>query len=196
MRDSIVNRSFELSIDDQKKLLRLARTTIESGARTSTAIPVNVNDYPASLAVLASSFVTLHKNDQLRGCIGSLSPTQALVSDVAEHAYAAAFRDPRFPAVTEDEVPALHIEISVLTPQQPIDCSSEEDLLNQLNANQDGLTIEDGHYRATFLPSVWGQLPDKREFLTQLKRKAGLSSNHWSHHFKAYRYHTLSFAED
>ena len=131
----------------------------------------------------------------LRGCIGHLEAVQPLVVDVAENAFAAAFRDPRFPALTAREWPDVEVHLSILTPAQPITFVDEPDLLAQLRPGEDGLILEDGPNRGTFLPSVWESLPDAGQFLTQLKRKAGLAANHWSEQLRIYRYGTESFGD-
>jgi len=117
------------------------------------------------------------------------------VADVVKHAYAAAFHDPRFPPLSAEEFSTISIDISVLTPQQPIDFANEDELLSTLRPGVDGLTIKDGHHHSTFLPSVWKQIPDRGKFLQQLKLKAGLPSNYWSSSLKAYRYTTFNFSD-
>ncbi|HBT41735.1 MAG TPA: AmmeMemoRadiSam system protein A, partial [Rhodospirillaceae bacterium] len=111
-----------------------------------------------------------------------------LLTDVAVNAYAAAFRDPRFPNLEASELPEVTLSISVLSPQAPMTIRDEADLLAQLRPGIDGLVIADGGKRALFLPSVWEQLPDKRAFLMHLKRKAGMAGNHWSSTFTARRF--------
>jgi AmmeMemoRadiSam system protein A len=107
---------------------------------------------------------------------------------VAENAYAAAFRDPRFPPVSESEFTQLEYHISLLTPAEPLQFRDEADLISQLQPNVDGLVLEDGRHRGTFLPSVWESLPDRKQFLQQLKLKAGLSPDYWSDTVKVSRY--------
>ncbi|TQV80147.1 AmmeMemoRadiSam system protein A [Exilibacterium tricleocarpae] len=179
----------------QDALLSLARRSIEHGSRHQQPLTVNLNLYESPLQQVGCCFVSLHKLGQLRGCIGALSPYQPLAKDVAEHAYAAAFRDHRFNPVSAEEIPLLTIEISVLTPQAEIKCDSETALLQQLQEGVDGVTLEDKHYRSTFLPAVWEKLPDKAEFLQQLKQKAGMPTDYWSNSMKVFRYRTLSFAD-
>lgn len=186
---------FELTEQQQHTLLTIARESIAYGIQHGCALPVTPHCYDDELQRAGSCFVTLHLNGDLKGCIGSLKAYQPLVIDVAEHAFAAAFRDSRFPPVTQTDLPHLTIEISVISPQTEIPCDSEATLLAALTPLEDGLTIQDGFATATFLPSVWEQLPDKVEFLDHLRVKAGLSQKHWSSTFKAFRYHTLSFSE-
>lgn len=185
----------EYSESLKKSLLLLAREAIEYGCESGHQLPVNQALFKSHLNEQGCCFVTLHKAGQLRGCIGSLTPYQPLINDIVTHAYAAAFNDPRFPAVTKPEISELCIEISILTPQELISCQTEKELLQQLVPFEDGLTLEDEKYRATYLPSVWQGLPDKADFLTQLKIKAGMPDNYWSLSMKAYRYHSICFSE-
>lgn len=146
-----------------------------------------------------ASFVSLHTHDtgpaQLRGCIGSLEPYRSLVDDVVDNARAAAFRDSRFPAVAMDELNYIRIDISVLSPAEPLQFQSETDLLSQLRPGVDGLILEEGFHRGTFLPVVWEQLTEPEEFLSHLKLKAGLPARHWSDAIQVLRYTTESFGE-
>jgi len=176
-------------------LLRLARSSIEHGLETGRPLPVVLEEYPGALQQPGAAFVTLHKNRQLRGCIGNLAARQPLVKDVAENAFSAAFRDPRFPALEAMELPQLHIEISVLTPNERLAVSSEEELLEVLEPHVDGIVLEEGPYRSTFLPAVWEQLPDKRQFLQHLRVKAGLPADYWSPSLRVYKYRTVSYEE-
>lgn len=185
--------SIKLSVKDQKICLEVARKSIQQGLMSGEKLHVVTNDYSADLQQKAASFVTLHKKGMLRGCIGALEAYQPLINDVAEHAYAAAFQDPRFPALDEDEVDLLKIDISVIGTAEKIDFASEADLIEQLRPGVDGLILEYGYNRGTFLPSVWEQLPDKKEFLNHLKAKAGLSQSWWDSAVNISRYETFSF---
>ena len=176
-------------------LLQVARDSIRQGLERGRALRVRAEEYAPALQALRASFVTLHRADQLRGCIGHLEASQALVQDVAENAFAAAFRDPRFPPLREDELPQIRVHVSVLTPPAPILFSSEDDLIAKLRPGVDGLILEEGTARGTFLPSVWESLPDAREFLRHLKVKAGLRPGHWSDRVIVYRYATESFGD-
>lgn len=169
-------------------LLDLARDSIRFGLRHGKPIPVELDHLLWELTVKRATFVTLEKNDQLRGCIGSLAALRPLALDIAANAYGAAFRDPRFPPVTHDEVAELEIHLSLLTEPEPIVFESEADLLEQLRPGEDGVILEDGVLRGTFLPSVWEVLPEPVDFLRQLKRKAGLPAQHWSNTLQFFRY--------
>ncbi|MBI3778492.1 MAG: AmmeMemoRadiSam system protein A [Gammaproteobacteria bacterium] len=175
----------------KQQLLQLAGDSIRKGLCGET-LAVRASDYPEPLRLLRATFVTLHVDAMLRGCIGTLEARRTLVEDVASNAYGAAFRDTRFLTLTWPEYERLDIHISVLSLPEPMQFSSEADLLAQLRPRVDGLVIEESFYRGTFLPSVWEQLPDPREFLRQLKRKAGLPADYWSNSLRVQRYTTES----
>lgn len=180
--------------EEEHILLReIALEAIKFGLSQGNHLPVETSRYPKSLQNPGASFVTLNRQGQLRGCIGSLEAHQPLVNDVAYNAYAAAFSDPRFSPLTEDELHDLELYISVLTPAEPMSFDSEKDLLEQIRPGIDGLVLEDGYNRGTFLPAVWESLPDKTSFLQHLKRKAGLPPDYWSPTLKVSRYTTESF---
>jgi uncharacterized protein len=181
---------------ERRTLLQVARDSIRHGLDEGRALPVRPEDYPERLRAVRAAFVTLHRKGQLRGCIGHLEAVQALVRDVAENAWSAAFRDPRFPPLAAREMEGLQLHISVLTPPQPLTFRSEADLLGQIRPGRDGLILQDGPARGTFLPSVWESLPRVEDFWTQLKHKAGLPAHHWSDRLRVYRYETESFAAD
>jgi len=125
---------------------------------------------------LGASFVTLNKNDRLRGCIGSLQAWRSLLEDVQNNAIAAALHDPRFPAVTRNELASITVEVSVLSTPEPLPAMDHSHLVATLRPNVDGVIVSnDIGQRATFLPQVWEQLPDIEMFLQQLKSKAGLA---------------------
>lgn len=186
--------SFTDESDDQL-LLGIARQSIRHGLTAGRALPVDKAQYPAALQVPLASFVTLHARNQLRGCIGHLEAIQPLVVDVAENAFSAAFRDPRFSPVTPPELDDLTLHISVLSKPEAIAFTNEDDLIRQLRPGIDGLILRDAGHRGTFLPSVWESLPKPGDFLTQLKAKAGLSPNYWSDAIEVDRYTTESFGE-
>lgn len=183
-----------LTESERNTLLKVARDSIAHGLQTGQPLPIRRSDYAAKLTVARASFVTLERQGQLRGCIGMLEAVRPLVEDVAENAFAAAFRDPRFPPLRADELADLAIHISILSPAEPIEFSSEQDLLSKIRPGVDGLILQDGGHRATFLPSVWEQLPDPGQFLRHLKQKAGLPAEYWSDSIKISRYTTEMFS--
>ena len=177
-----------LDEQEQQALLEVASASVRHGQEYGQPLPVNPDDYPERLAKPGACFVTLEISGDLRGCIGSLEAWRPLTMDCAENAFAAAFRDPRFPAVTEQELRQLDYHVSVLSAPTPLHFRSEEDLLSQLRPGTDGLVLVQGERRATFLPSVWESLPEPRAFLCHLKQKAGLAPTYWSDTIKAFRY--------
>jgi len=182
-----------LNESQQNTLLQLARDSIAHGLETGKPVKVNLQDYPAELTVDRATFVTLERQGQLRGCIGMLEAVRPLAEDIAENAFAAAFRDPRFPPLAGDELADLELHISILSPAEPMRFGSEQDLIAQIRPGIDGLILQEGHRRGTFLPSVWEQLPDARQFLRHLKQKAGLPSDYWSDTLQISRYTTEMF---
>jgi AmmeMemoRadiSam system protein A len=165
-------------------LLRLARHAIER----ALGVDAQVKEDAAWLAEPGATFVTLRRGGDLRGCIGSLEARRPLIQDVMFNAMAAALRDPRFPPLTAQELPRTRVEVSLLSPQEPIAFSDEEDALRQLRPGVDGVVLEYQGRRGTFLPQVWGDLPDRRQFLRHLKRKAGLAEDFWSAEIRLSRY--------
>jgi uncharacterized protein len=172
-------------------LLVIARNAI--GARFGEA-PHHHTEL-ADLAAPAATFVTLNRYGQLRGCIGSLQAWRPLADDVRENARAAAFRDPRFPPLSANELPQTRIEVSRLTAPEAFACSDEHDALKQLQAGVDGIILTAGERRATFLPQVWEELPEPREFLAHLKQKAGLPDGYWSDEVHLARYRVEKWQE-
>ena len=184
-----------LTSNDKETLLSMANNAIKHhlGLETETAFPINIEDFSIDLQSNGASFVTLTKNNELRGCIGSLEAYQPLIEDVTNNAQAAAFSDPRFAPVSLAELKDIHIQVSVLTKPEAIEFSSEADLLQQLRPNIDGLIIEEQGRRGTFLPTVWESLTTPEQFLQHLKLKANLPANYWSDSIKVYRYTTECF---
>ncbi|MCK4587520.1 MAG: AmmeMemoRadiSam system protein A [Gammaproteobacteria bacterium] len=174
-------------------LQQVAFEAVEYGLKRGKHLPVETSRYPATLQNPGASFVTLKIAGELRGCIGSLEAYQPLINDVAHNAYAAAFSDPRFQPVSNDELENLEFHISVLTPAAAMSFDSEGDLLKQIRPGVDGLVLEENQHRGTFLPAVWESLPDAESFLRHLKQKAGLSQDYWSKNIKVSRYTTESF---
>ncbi len=180
---------------ERARLSRLARESIRYGLQQGCALPIQAADYPQNLQAARAAFVTLNRQGGLRGCIGHLEPVQPLVADVVQNAFAAAFQDPRFPPLQAAEEPQLEVHISVLSLPQAMTFDSEADLLRQIRPGEDGLILQDGPHRGTFLPSVWESLPEPRQFLEHLKIKAGLPSGHWSDRIRISRYQTESWSD-
>lgn len=180
--------------DSHRQILKdLAKASIEHGLKYGRLLQLDLATMADELIVQRATFVTLEKQGQLRGCIGMLEARRPLAEDVAENSYAAAFSDPRFPPLKERELGKLSIHLSILSPAESIVCQSEAELIQQLRPDIDGLILDDGCHRATFLPSVWATLPKPTDFIRHLKIKAGLSADYWSQELRAYRYTTESF---
>ena len=165
----------ELDHGQQQQLLALARASIAYGCLHGSAKTLPLAEAPW-LARPQACFVTLLQQGHLRGCIGSLQPRRALQDDVNENAYAAAFRDPRFPPLPPQQLAELQIELSLLSAVQALPVVAEEAaLLQQLRPQRDGVLIEQDGRRATFLPKVWPQFDgDGPAFLRHVRQKAGL----------------------
>src|SRR4051812_12846047 len=157
-----------------KTLLGIARASIESSLAGRKTEDIGAAPW---LRQAGATFITLNKAGALRGCIGSLQATRPLGLDVAENAVGAAFRDPRFPAMSADEWPQCTLEVSLLSAPKPMRFADETDLLGQVRPGEDGIILESNGKRATFLPQVWESLPDKRSFFGELLRKAGLPAD-------------------
>ncbi len=175
-----------------RTLLEIAKGAISNGLGLQS-VPVKTNHVPWLLQP-GASFVTLMKDGQLRGCIGSLSAARPLGQDVASNARAAAFQDPRFPKLKREELPHCEIEVSLLSAPKPIQFADEDDLFAQIRAGEDGLILEYGEQRATYLPQVWEVLSDKRQFIDELKKKAGIPADTRLARCRISRYRVKKFA--
>jgi len=179
--------------EQRQQLHDIAYQSIKHGLSSGRALTVDLTKLDAALQTKRATFVTLNKHGQLRGCIGMLEPVRPLAEDVAHNAFAAAFSDPRFPPLQENELEQLDIHISILTTPEEMTFDTEDELITQLRPGIDGLIMEEGRHRGTFLPSVWESLPDPREFLQHLKLKSGLSTNYWSDSIRIQRYMVEEF---
>ncbi len=184
---------FTLLTEEKKRLVDIARQSIDSGFHTGKAFVVGIDQLVGKLSTTLASFVTLTQSGELRGCIGSLQASEPLAQSVANSAYNAAFRDPRFDRLSELEWPDTELEISVLSPMELIQADDRHALLQQLRPLVDGLMLEDKGHRSTFLPKVWENLVKPDQFLEELLLKAGLSANHWSSTIQFKRYQTITF---
>lgn len=165
-------------------LLRIARASIANALGREYA----ADETALWIQEPGACFVTLTQRGALRGCIGSLEARRPLITDVKANAVAAAFHDPRFTPLRIQDLEHIDIEVSVLSPMESMTFSSEADALAQLRPGVDGVVFEFERYRSTFLPQVWEQFADSREFLEQLKRKAGLPPGFWAPAVKLHRY--------
>ena len=173
--------------------IQLLFTLAWQGIRKDTNSLVN-RHLPVVLQQPTAVFVTIKKNNQLRGCIGHTKARLPLAQAVLELAQAAAHQDPRFPSVCEEEYPELHLELSLLGPEQELHFANEAELLTKLRPGIDGLSISYQEKHATFLPAVWKSLPDTKDFLHALKQKAGISAQQCPQ--QAWIYQTKSYEEN
>lgn len=177
------------------ELLVLARHSIEHGLAYEEPLPVDCKALPPALSEPGATFTTLRIADELRGCCGILEAVRPLAQDVVHSAFQAAFRDYRFNPLGRHELNVVSLEVSVLSPLEPLPVTSEADLLQKLRPGEDGLVIVAEGRRATFLPKVWEMVSDPAQFLLQLKRKCGLPDDYWSERLEFLRYTTITHAE-
>ena len=169
----------KLSSEDKNWLLNLSRTAITLLLETGKKITVNENIVPSSTKEKVAVFVTLEVKGKLHGCIGNIEPRSHLYLAVIENALSAAFDDPRFPEITNNDLKDLSIEISVLSNFAQINGTSNNERVSKIRPGKDGVILENGNRKAVFLPQVWVELPQKEDFLTHLSHKAGLTQAAW-----------------
>jgi AmmeMemoRadiSam system protein A len=165
--------------EEQKFLLELARRSIEHFFITGKVLESIPDLPPSEFSEKRATFVTLTKDYELRGCIGTLEAIEPLYLSVIHNSYAAAFEDDRFFPLSEVELPEISIEISILTPAKELHFTSGQELVDLLTVGVDGVVLERDGRSATFLPQVWDELLDKVEFMTALSIKAGLLPDAW-----------------
>ena len=185
---------YRLSAPLRRRLAHIAWASIRHGLAHHRSLDLTGRAFPPRLLAHQSAFVTLHRGDTLRGCVGSIETYRPLVEDVAANAYAAAFEDPRFEAVRADELLDLAVHIAVLSATTVIAFASEQDLCAKLRPGVDGIVIEQGERCATFLPAVWDTLPNPAAFLRELRRKAGILPADGWRDLRVWRYTVDSFA--
>lgn len=191
---SSADTQHRLADDERRILLQLARSSIEAGLLRGAPLAPDHSAYTGELCEHRACFVTLRMSDKaLRGCIGSTEAVRSLVADVADNAWAAAFRDPRFDPLCRDEFDDVHVHISILSPLEPLSAGSEQELLEVLRPGIDGLFVREGSRRGTLLPAVWDMMPDAERFLCEVRRKAGLPGDYWSASLSFFRFTAESF---
>jgi AmmeMemoRadiSam system protein A len=185
---------------DRRLLLDIAAEAIAEVLRTGRRTAPDLDDLPAALRQPGATFVTLRRQERLLGCVGTLQAYQPLAVDVAVHAVAAAFADPRLPAVTVADFTVMSIHVSMLGPLTEVAAESLTELIEQVEAGVDGLLVEGTTRglprRATLLPSVWQQLPDPAEFVGALWHKAGLVPGDWPRDVVVSRYRVVEIADE
>ncbi len=180
---------------ERTQLLDAAHQALEHVVRTGRPPEVSVESFPMPLRALRKTFVTLEIDGNLRGCIGTVQPVNPLVRDVVENTCKSAMQDPRFGPLTAAELPGVAITVSILSHNRPLAFHDEADLLRQLRPGVDGLIIRDRGHGALFLPKVWDALPGKRDFLRQLKAKAGLDPDVETGTMQAFCFTAETFAD-
>ena len=169
--------SYFYSKSNQKKLWEIADSSIErSFSHHIYQLPIEWQN-ESFLFENRGTFVTLTIGSHLRGCIGSILPKRMLWKDVSENAIHAAFHDPRFTPLTREEFSVLDLEVSVLTVPEQISPESRQDLYHMIKPGVDGVVLQHGSAKATFLPQVWEELPNPEDFFRHLCIKAGVSKN-------------------
>jgi AmmeMemoRadiSam system protein A len=190
----------KLNKQEGKQLLKHARRSLERALDRSHSkrIPDN-NDSSLNEAIFQQkygTFVTLKQGDRLRGCIGTLTPSQPISRSIPDNAINAAFHDPRFKPLTLNELQKVKIEISILTVPKPLVYDDHHDLLTKIRPKIDGVILTSGDASATFLPQVWKQLKRTEDFLSQLCLKAGLPSNAWQASHPAIAIYQVQYFEE
>ncbi len=187
-----------LILEEQDFLLKIARDTLVIYAKEGKRLNIKPSEVPSEkLKKEQGCFVTLHKNGQLRGCIGHILPVQELYLDVIDNAIAAGFQDPRFNSLEESELAQIEIEISVLTIPEKLIFKTSAELLEKLVPLKHGVILKLAGYQSTFLPQVWEDIPEKEDFLSQLSLKAGLNPNAWQDsNMEVYTYEAFVFGEN
>ena len=173
-----------------KYVIDTVRKSIMATVNNEEFIP---RDIPSVLTEYGASFITLKKNNSLRGCIGSIYPIKPLILDIIDNAKNAGFQDPRFEPLSANELDNLQISVSILSSIERIIFKDERDLLSQIYPH--GVILVEGDKRAVYLPVVWEQLPDKQVFLNSLKEKAGLAPDYFSRTIEAYKFETAYIEE-
>jgi len=172
-------------------LLPIARAAISQALN----VPCAADETAPWLTEYGACFATLTQHGELRGCIGSLQAHRPLLADVKSNAVSAALHDPRFTPLTVEELDITTVEISLLSESQEMRVRDEADALSQLRPNIDGIIFEYGRFRSTFLPQVWESLARPRDFLSMLRRKAGLPDDFWAEGVKLSRYTVTKWSE-
>ena len=187
---------FELSDDDGQILVKMARNAVTEYLQNNTRI--NNKEFNSRFNIDSGIFVTITKENSLRGCIGYPLPIKKLSNAVIDSAIAAATEDPRFSPINPNELNNLIFEITVLTPPIEINVEKYEDYLSIIKVGRDGLIVENKHCSGLLLPQVPKEYGwDIEEFLAHTSEKAGLEKNAWKDQdTKVSRFEGIIFKEE
>ena len=177
------------------RLPALAIAAIGNALATGTRRLPSIDALPDDLTEPGATFVTLERDGELLGCVGTLEAKQALGVDVAHNALAAAFDDPRVPSVQVGDYEVMAVKVAVLSPLRPLVATSRGALVDELRPGVDGVLVEAGRRRATFLPAVWPKVRDAADFVDELWRKAGLGRDAWPDGIRVFTYSTVDSVE-
>jgi AmmeMemoRadiSam system protein A len=197
IKGGAMSEADKLTEEEGKHLVEMARKTIQQALFNpkDKSEPDSVSSQ--KFQERRGTFVTLTINGALRGCIGHIIPQESLIEGVRVNAMNAAFRDPRFRPLSQNEFEKMKVEVSILTEPKPLPYTDANDLLSKLRPGTDGLIIRKGYHQATFLPQVWEQLPNKRDFLSHLCLKAGLAGDAWAYDkLEVHTYQAQAFEEE
>jgi AmmeMemoRadiSam system protein A len=197
VKEGAMTETDQLTPEEGKYLVETARKTIQKALfnpkEKGEPDPLSSPKFQER----RGTFVTLTVNGGLRGCIGHIIPQESLLDGVKVNAMNAAFRDPRFRPLSQSEFEKIRVEVSILTAPKPLPYIDANDLLAKLRSGTDGLIIRKGYHQATFLPQVWEQLPNKKDFLTHLCLKAGLAGDAWLYdQLEVHTYQVQAFEEE
>lgn len=177
-------------------LLLLAWESIAHGLKTGKPLRINLDDYSAELSKRQACFVLLKQKQLIRGCVGSIEPIRPLGEDVAENAFAAAFCDRHFMPLADSELDTIQINILLLSALEPMQCTSQLELTQQLRPHLDGLLIREGSHHANLLPTAWETFHTPLDFVNHLKQQAGLPLTYWSKNTQIFRYTTETISNE
>jgi len=184
-----------LSVEEGRKAVLLARSVIDQHVKNKKS---SLPDLSGDFLEKQGTFVTLHTfpEHELRGCIGIPLPVMPLQEAIIDAAKSST-RDPRFPPLSEDEIPNIVIEVTILTKPEIIKAAKPQDYVDSIKIGRDGLIVEQGFYKGLLLPQVpveqgW----DKEEFLSHTCMKAGLLPDAWfDKHIKLFKFSGQIFTE-
>jgi AmmeMemoRadiSam system protein A len=197
VKEGAMSEADKLTEEEGKHLVETARKTIQKALFNPKDKSEPDSASSPKFQERRGTFVTLTVNGALRGCIGHIIAQESLIEGVRVNAMNAAFRDPRFRPLSQNEFEKIKVEVSILTEPKPLAYTDANDLLSKLRPGTDGLIIRKGYHQATFLPQVWEQLPNKKDFLTHLCLKAGLAGDAWAYDkLDVHTYQVQAFEEE